>query len=88
MRWQRDIGVSGGMWAEVVGGTSLFIQDPSCQELPTSYEMLGNVTLQTDVPQLHVHGNSEVWLLTLYTVRQEMKRGGLRNHRHYRCNEN
>ena len=35
--------------------------------------MLGNVTLQTDVPQPHVE-NSEVWLRTLYTEKTENER--------------
>lgn len=41
----------GSAGVEGLGGTDLFLQDPSCQDLPTQYEMLGNVTLQTDVPQ-------------------------------------
>lgn len=47
--WQREAEVIRG-----IGGTSLFLQDPSCQDLPTRYEMLGNITLRTDVAQLYM----------------------------------
>lgn len=47
--WQREAEVRRG-----IGGTSLFLQDPSCQDLPTRYEMLGNITLRTDVAQFYM----------------------------------
>jgi len=48
--WQKEGGVSRSVGAEGLGGTNLL--DPSCKDLATRYEMLGHVTLQTDVPQL------------------------------------
>ena len=47
-------GVYGGRGPFSPEGTILFLQDPSCQDLPTWHEMLGNVTLQTDVLRLHM----------------------------------
>lgn len=44
--WQKDVGVSVGVGAEGLGGTDVLLQDPNCQDLPTRYEMLGNVTRQ------------------------------------------
>lgn len=70
-----------GQWGwgtEGLGGTNLFLQDPSCQDLPTWYEMLGNVTLQTDVPQLHTENWRSGYTHCIQKDRNEgkMKRGG------------
>ncbi len=73
-----------GQWgrgAEGLRGTDLFLQDPSCQDLPTWYEMLGNVTLQTDVPQLHTENWRSGYTQCIQKDRNEgkAKSSGLRN---------
>lgn len=44
--WQKDVGVSVGVGAKALRGTDVLLQDPNCQDLPTKYEMSGNVTRQ------------------------------------------